>query len=64
VVVAAILHSVDRRVAMVNGRIVHAGDTLGTVAIVDILPNGIVVESPARGRRTLELKAPRSGAVK
>jgi hypothetical protein len=60
VALAAILYSADRQVAMVNGRVVRPGDKLGGVTIVDILSNGIVVESEARGRRTLALKLPGS----
>lgn len=60
VVVAAILYAADRRVAMINGRIVRAGDTVGPVTIVEILPNAVVVDSPVRGRRTVELQSPRS----
>jgi hypothetical protein len=57
---AAILYAADRRIAMVGGKIVRPGDTLGAITIVDILPNGIVVESVERGRRTLALRLPRS----
>jgi hypothetical protein len=55
-VVGSILHSPERRLAIVNGHIVRVGDTIGTTRIVDILPRAIVVESPTRGRQTIELR--------
>jgi hypothetical protein len=58
VVVASILHSADRRLAVVNGRIVRAGDRIGSHTIVDIQPRAIVVESPRGGRRVVELRGP------
>jgi len=57
-VVASILHSTDRRLAVVNGRIVRAGDRIGSSTIVDIQPRAIVVESSRGARRVLELRAP------
>ena len=60
-VVATILHSADRRVAMVNGRIVRVGDSIGSAKVVDILPDAVVVDSP-RGRRLLSVRP--AGAVR
>lgn len=58
-VVASILHSTERRLAVVNGRIVRAGDRIGSSTIVDIQPRAIVIES-SRGRRVVELRAPQT----
>jgi hypothetical protein len=55
-VVASILHSAERRLAVVNGRIVRTGDRLGSNTIVDIQRRAVVVESPRGGRRLLELR--------
>jgi len=60
VVVASILHSAERRLAVVNGRIVRAGDRVGSHTILEIQPRAIVVESPRGGRRTLELRIPQT----
>jgi hypothetical protein len=57
VALATILHSAERRLAVVNGRIVRAGDRIGSSTIVDIQPRAIVVESPRGGRRVVELRA-------
>ena len=57
VAVASILHSTERRLAVVNGRIVRAGDRIGSNTIVEIQPRAIVVESPKGGRRVVELRA-------
>jgi hypothetical protein len=59
-VVATILYSTDRKAAVVNGRIVRIGDMIGTSKVVDILPKAVIIESPATGRRTLDMK-PGSG---
>jgi hypothetical protein len=56
-VIASILHSPERRLAVVNGRIVRAGDRIGSQTIVEIQPRAIVVESPRGARRLLELRA-------
>jgi hypothetical protein len=56
-VIASILHSPDRRLAVVNGRIVRAGDRIGSSTIVEIQSRAVVVESPRGGRRILELRA-------
>jgi hypothetical protein len=55
-VVASILHSDERRLAVVNGRIVRAGDRIGSNTIVDIQPRAVIVESSRGGRRLLELR--------
>ncbi len=39
--VEAILHSDDRRIAIVNGKIVHAGDHVSGVRIEEILVDGV-----------------------
>jgi hypothetical protein len=57
-VIASILYSSGRRRAILDGRIVGEGDRVGTVTVVEILPDAVVVESPARGRRTLRLRPP------
>jgi hypothetical protein len=53
---ASILHSADRRLAVVNGRIVRAGDRVGSSTIVEIQPRAVVVESSRGARRLLELR--------
>jgi hypothetical protein len=58
--VASILHSTDRRLAVVNGRIVRAGDRIGSSTIVDIQPRAIIVESSRGGRRVVELRGPQT----
>ena len=62
-VVDSILFSPDRRLAVVNGRIARAGDRIGDSRIVDIQPRAVIVESPARGRRTIELRMPPRSAA-
>ncbi len=62
VVVATILFSPQRRLAMVNGRIAGIGDKVGAATIVDIQPKAIVVESPVHGRRMIAL-TPSSGTA-
>ena len=62
VVVTSILYSVDRRLAIVNGRIARPGDRIGSASIVEIHPHAIVVESPGRGRRIVSLRVPLSRA--
>ena len=61
-VVASILYSTDRKLAVMNGKIVRVGDQLGNDRIIEIQPSAVVVESPSRGRRTLSLRAPRPAA--
>ena len=55
-VIASILHSPERRLAVVNGRIVRAGDRVGSTTIVEIQPRAVVVESSRGARRLLELR--------
>jgi hypothetical protein len=62
-VVATILYSTDRRLAMVDGRIVRVGDKVGDATIVDIVPNAVIIESPDRGRRSLTLRPPGTGVI-
>lgn len=57
-VVASILHSDDRRLAVVNGRIVRSGDRIGSSTIVEIQARAIVVEAPGGKRRVVGLRAP------
>jgi hypothetical protein len=57
-VVASILYSEARRLAVMNGRIVREGEQVGPDRIVSILPGGVVLESASKGRRTLALRAP------
>lgn len=57
-VLASILYSAERQLAIVNGRIVRVGDRVGTVTIYDIKPRAVIVESQDGARRTLELRVP------
>ena len=57
-VVASILYSPRRRLAVVDGRIVRPGDRAGSATVVDILPKAVIVERADGGRRTLDLQAP------
>jgi hypothetical protein len=57
VVVASILHSTDRRLAVVNGKIVRAGDRVGSSTVVEIQPRAVVIESSRGARRLVELRA-------
>lgn len=64
-VVSSILMSPERRLAIVNGQIFRVGDTIQSARIVDIQPRAVIVESPTRGRQTIELQMFRSaGATK
>jgi len=60
IVIASILHSNERRLAVVNGRIVRAGDRVGSSTILDIQPRAIVVESRSGARRVVELRGPQT----
>jgi len=60
VTLATILHSADRRLAVVNGRIVRAGDRIGSSTLVEIQPRAIVVESSQGRRRVIELRPPKT----
>jgi hypothetical protein len=57
-VLASILHSPDRQLAIVNGRIVRVGDRIGSATVRDIEPRTVVVETADGLRRTLELRIP------
>jgi hypothetical protein len=61
-VVASILYSTGRRLAVIDGRIVRPGDRAGGATVVDILPKAVILERGDGDRRILELQAPRSGA--
>jgi hypothetical protein len=63
-VVASILYSDARRLAVVSGRIVREGEQVGPDRIVSILPGGVVVESGSKGRRTLMLRTPSIGVAR
>jgi hypothetical protein len=55
IMLASILYSPDRQLALVDGRVAGVGDRVGTSLIVAILPRAIVLESPTGERRTVEL---------
>ncbi len=57
-VVASILHSPQRRLAIINGRIMRVGDRVGSSTILEIEPRAVIVESPGGARHTLELRVP------
>jgi hypothetical protein len=57
-VLASILHSAERRLAILNGRIVGVGDRVGSMTVRAIEPREVVVESSTGARRTLELRVP------
>ena len=60
-VVASILYSTGRRLAVIDGRIVRPTDRVGTATVVDILPKAVVLEFADGNRRTIELQAPTIG---
>jgi len=55
-VVSSILYSTQRRLAIVNGRIVRIGDRVGSSTILYIEPRAVVVQSDDGMKRTLELR--------
>ena len=57
-IVASILYSSSRRLALIDGRVVRAGDEVSGVRVVEILRNAVIVESAFGGRRTLSLTPP------
>ena len=59
-VVASILYSPQRRLAMIGGRAIGVGDVVGDSKVVDIQPRAVVIESPGGDRKTLDLKAPQT----
>jgi hypothetical protein len=60
-VVASILYSTGRRLAVIDGRIVRPHDRVGNATVVDILPKAVVVEFADGERRTVQLQAPGTG---
>jgi hypothetical protein len=57
-VVASILYSPGRRLAVIDGRIVRPGDRAGRAKVIDILPKAVVLEHPDGDRRVVELRGP------
>jgi hypothetical protein len=57
-VVGSILFSQQRRLAIVNGRIVRIGDRIGSSTVLDIERRTVIVQSDDGTRRTLELLRP------
>jgi hypothetical protein len=57
VIVASILYSSERQLAIIDGRIAGVGDRVGTSRVVAILPRSVVLESPTGERHTVELHA-------
>jgi hypothetical protein len=57
-VVASILYSTGRRLAVIDGRIVRPSDRVGGATVIDILPKAVVLEFAEGDRRTVELQAP------
>ena len=55
-VVSSILYSSQRRLAIVNGRIVRIGDRVGSSTILYIEPRAVVVQSDDGTKRTLEMR--------
>jgi hypothetical protein len=60
-VVASILYSTGRRLAVIDGRIVRTNDRVGSATVVDILPKAVVLEFADGVRHTVELQAPTTG---
>jgi hypothetical protein len=57
-VVASILYSTGRRLAVIDGRVVRPNDRVGTATVIEIMPKAVVFEFAAGERRTVELQAP------
>lgn len=57
-VVASILYSPGRRLAVIDGRIVRPGDRAGRAKVIDILPKAVVLERSDGDRRVVELRGP------
>jgi hypothetical protein len=57
-VVASILYSTGRRLAVIDGQIVRPNDRVAGAIVVDILPKAVVLESAEGERRTVDLQAP------
>jgi len=60
--VRSILVGDDRRLALVDGRIVGPGDRVGGAVVMDIGPRTVDVREAGGGRRRLELARPAPGA--
>ena len=60
-VVASILYSTWRRLAVIDGRIVRPNDRVGSATVIDILPRAVVFEFADGDRRTVELQAAATG---
>lgn len=60
-VVGAILFAADRRMAIVNGRIVGVGDRVGAGVVIEIARDAVLVRGPGGDARALPLKLPRFG---
>ncbi len=56
-VVASILYSTGRRLAVIDGRIVRLRDRVGNATVVDILPKAVILEFGDGDRRTVALEA-------
>ncbi|MGH7865335.1 MAG: hypothetical protein ACREQB_10115 [Candidatus Binataceae bacterium] len=56
-VVRSILYSAERRVALIDNRIVGIGDQLNAGRIVEIEPGAVVIETPRGERRRFILRA-------
>ena len=56
-IVSSILYSSQRRLAIVNGRIVRIGDRIGSSTILYIEPRAVTVQSADGSTRTLELRS-------
>jgi len=56
-IVSSILYSSQRRLAIVNGRIVRIGDRIGSSTILYIEPRAVTVQSVDGSTRTLELRS-------
>lgn len=56
-IVSSILYSLQRRLAIVNGRIVRIGDRIGSSTILYIEPRAVTVQSVDGSTRTLELRS-------
>ncbi len=54
-VVTSILYASDRRVAMVDHRMVHVGDTVSGGVVVAIEPKAIVIRTPSGAERRVEM---------
>jgi hypothetical protein len=56
-IVSSILYSSQRRLAIVNGRIMRVGDRIGSSTILYIEPRAVTVQSADGTKRTLELRS-------